>query len=163
MQLFCFKFANNIVSSEGVMNEFTERLDELLKENNLSRLNLANLINITSTTLNGYFNKGYFPQIDIAINIANYFNCSLDYLFALDENIKNTNKNNKPFFENFESILKERELSIAKAMKSLGMSEYNYFRWKNGKYPKTANLLIIAKTFDVSLDWLVGNKVKEKE
>lgn len=142
------------------MNDFTERLDDLLKERGLSRLNLANEINITSTTVNGYFNNGYFPQINIAIKIAKYFGCSLDYLFGLDEKFENINNNDKTFFENFSTILKTRNISIAKAMKTLGMSEYNYFRWKDGKYPKTANLLIIAKTFDVSLDWLVGNQNK---
>ena len=45
------------------------------------------------------------------------------------------------------------------AMKLLGKSEYDFYRWKNGLFPKTLNLLDIAKTFDVSLDFLVGDKL----
>lgn len=58
--------------------------------------------------------------------------------------------------ENFEQILKQRHLSVYKAMKDLQMSEYNFYRWKKGKYPKTINILEIAKYLDVSVDYLVG-------
>lgn len=40
------------------------------------------------------------------------------------------------------------------------MGEYNYYRWKIGILPKTINILEIAKFFDVSFDWLVGNTAK---
>ena len=36
------------------------------------------------------------------------------------------------------------------------MSEYNYYRWKAGLFPKTINLIDIEKYFDVSIDYLVG-------
>ena len=42
-------------------------------------------------------------------------------------------------------------------MKALNMSEYNYYRWKNGLFPRTNNLIEIAKYFNVSLDFLVGD------
>lgn len=138
------------------MNNFQERLQDLLIENNLSRLQLANAIGISSTTINGYFNKNYFPQIEIAIKIAKYFNCSLDYLFGLSDNIEIVNNNECDFITNFNNVIKTNNLSIAKAMKELNMSEFNYYRWRDGMFPKTNNLLEIAQHFDVSLDYLVG-------
>lgn len=143
------------------MTEFQERLSELLEENNLSRLKLANIINITSTTINGYFNKNYYPTIDIAIKMANYFNCSLDYLFGLTDKRNKVNLNNQDFLHNFNLLLNENKLSISKAMKYLQMSEYNYYRWKKGMFPKTNNLVDIAKYFGTSIDFLVGNKMNE--
>ena len=47
------------------------------------------------------------------------------------------------FINNFTTILKENNLSIAQAMKALNMSEYNYYRWKNGLFPRTNNLIEI--------------------
>ena len=117
------------------MNNFQERLNDLLMENNLSRLQLAKTLNISSTTINGYFNRDYYPQIDIAIKIANYFKCSLDYLFGLDDNEVNTNNNEKTFMDNLNFLLKDRKVTIAKAMRDMNMSEYNYYRWKAGLYP----------------------------
>ena len=41
------------------------------------------------------------------------------------------------------------------------MGEYDYYRWKDGMFPKTINLITIAKYFDVSVDFLVGNKFND--
>lgn len=139
------------------MNKFQESLNDLLAENNLNRLQLAKILKISSTTINDYFNKNYFPQIDIAIKMAKHFHCSLDYLFGTNDIQKNFNKNKLIFFENFKQLIKTNKKSIANTMKELKMSEYNYYRWKDGKFPKTRNLLEIAKYFDVSIDFLIGN------
>ncbi len=139
------------------MNEFQERLQELLDENNLSRLQLAKSLNISSTTINGYFNNGYYPKIEIAIDMANYFNCSLDFLFGLSDTNDFSNRNNKPFFENLKNLIKSSGISIAQTMKNLKMSEYSYYRWRDGLIPKTINLIDLAKYFDVSIEYLIGN------
>ena len=83
-----------IVEREICMNSFQERLSDLLNENNMSRLKLSKIINVSSTTINGYFNDNYYPEINIAIKIAEYFKCSLDYLFGISDEIKNHNKRN---------------------------------------------------------------------
>ena len=142
------------------MNEFQERLKELLEEKGMSRLALAKKLGISSTTINGYFNDNYFPHINIAIAMAEFFGCSLDYLFGLsdDKRAKGANKNS--FIENFKSVIDENHLSISKAMKELNMSQYNFYRWKNGLFPKMNDLLDIAKYFEVGLDFLVGDKLK---
>lgn len=141
------------------MNNFQERLEELLIENGLNRLQLAKIIGCTSTTINGYFNNDYYPQIDIAIKLSKYFKCSLDYLLGMSDNVLNSNINNNSFIENFGKLIKEKGLSIACTMKELNMSEYNYYRWKAGKFPKTTNLIDIAKYFDTSIDYLIGDKM----
>lgn len=138
------------------MNSFQERLQDLLTENNLSRLQLAKRLGLSSTTINGYFNDNYYPQIDIAIKMANYFNCSLDFLFGLSEDVNNNCKNQNSFIENFDKLLKQNKLPIARALREMKMSEYNYYRWKAGKFPKTINLIEIAKFFDTSIDNLIG-------
>ena len=138
------------------MNEFQERLQELLKEYKLSRLELSKKLNISSTTINDYFNKGYYPELTIAIKMAEYFNCSLNYLFGLSDDKSNTNKNKNEFFVNFDKLIKENKLKIARVLREMQMGEYNYYRWKSGQIPKTINLISIAKYFDVSVDYLVG-------
>ena len=141
------------------MNSFQERLQELLTEHNLSRLQLAKLLHISSTTINGYFNNDYYPKIEIAINMANYFNCSLDFLFDLSDVSDFSNRNNNTFFDNLNNLIKSSKTSIAQTMKNLKMSEYNYYRWRDGLLPKTVNLIDLAKYFDVSVEYLLGNKL----
>lgn len=143
------------------MNGFQERLQELIMDNNLNRLQLSKILKISSTTINGYFNNNYYPQINIALEMARYFNCSLDYLFGLSDEMKNNNSNTNEFINNFKFLIEQKNLSIAKCLKQLKMSEYNYYRWKNGQFPKTNNLIDIAKYFDISIDWLIGNVKKD--
>ena len=55
------------------MNNFQERLQDFLIENNMSRLQLSKKINASAETINGYFNKNYYPEIHIAKRIADLF------------------------------------------------------------------------------------------
>jgi len=142
------------------MNKFQERLQELLEDKHLSRLQLANNLNISSTTINGYFNKDYYPRIDIAIEISKYFNCSLDYLFGFSDDEKDISLNDNTFIDNFTTLFRSKKMSISKTMRELKMSEYNYYRWMNGQLPKTNNLISIVEYFDSSIDWLLGNLIK---
>ena len=138
------------------MNKFQERLKELLEDYNLSRLALANKLSISSTTINGYFNKNYYPTIEIALNIAKFFNCSLDYLFGLTDSLSPLSLKTSNFVNRFNFLIKLKNNSIAKTMKELSLSEYNYYRWKKGQLPKTNKLLDIVKYFNTSLDFILG-------
>jgi len=138
------------------MNEFQIRLDDLLNDNNLSRLQLSKIIKLESSCINKYFNMDLYPSINVALKMAQYFNCSLDYLFGRSDEILNKNKNTKSFFNTFNMLLKENNISIARAFRELNMSDSNYYRWKKGMFPKTLKILEIAKYFEVSIDFLVG-------
>ena len=140
------------------MNEFQERLQDLLVENELSRLQLSKKIGISFETLNGYFNKGFYPELSVAIKIADYYDCSLQYLMGLTEDYQTSDKNNLSFIDTIKKLLSENNLSIEKFMKALNMSEANYYRWKNkNNNPAMQSLIAIAKFFDVSIDYLVGH------
>ena len=141
------------------MNGFQERLNELLVEKGLSRLQLAKALNISSTTINGYFNNNFYPKIEIAISMANFFGCSLDFLFGISDVNDFSNRNTNLFFENLENLIKASKTSVAQTMKNLRMSEYNFYRWRAGQLPKTVNLLDLAKYFDVSVEFLLGNRL----
>ncbi len=136
---------------------FQERLQDLLIENELSRLQLSKKIGISFETLNGYFNKDFYPELSIAIKIADYFACSLQYLMGLTDKYENTNNNDLPLILNLQNLMKANNISIEKLMKSLNMSEANYYRWqRNNNKPALQSLIALSKYFDVSIDFLVG-------
>ena len=141
-----------------IMNEFQERLQELLTENELSRLQLSKKIGISFETLNGYFNKDFYPELSVAIKIADYFDCSLHYLMGLTDEYQTNDKNDLSFITTIRKLLDENNISIEKLMKTLNMSEANYYRWKNNNNkPAMQSLIAIAKFFEVSIDYLVGH------
>ena len=146
----------NVENIRDFMNEFQERLQDLINDKKISKNQLADLVGVNHDTLNNYFRKNFYPDILVAKRLASYFDCSLDYLFGLSDNVKNVDKNNKTFFENFNSLLNNFDVSLYKVMHDLKMSYYNYYRWKDGVYPRTSRIIDIAKYFNVSVDYLVG-------
>ena len=136
------------------MNTFQSSLKELMLERNINRVQLANALNISPSTIDGYFNKGYYPTIEIAIKLSKYFDCSLQFLLGLtDTNEKCANSNSKSFFEIYNQLLKENKVTNYKVLNDLNMSRNNYYRWKAGLIPKTQNLIELAKYLNVTVDY----------
>lgn len=139
------------------MNKFQERVEDLLVENDLSRLQLSKKIGISFETLNGYFNKDFYPELSVAIKLANYFNCSIHYLMGLTDEYCSKEKNKLSFIDTLKKLIKENNLSIERFMKAMNMSEANFYRWQSGKtQPAMSSLIAIAKFFDVTIDYLIG-------
>lgn len=64
---------------------FDNRLKILRLERGLSQKEVADILGIPVTTLSGYENNKREPNSETLINIANYFNCSIDYLVGRSE------------------------------------------------------------------------------
>lgn len=67
---------------------FCERLKKLRLENNLSLRQLAEQISSTKQAISNWENEYRAPSLEAAIEIANYFEVSLDYLVGLSDNPK---------------------------------------------------------------------------
>ena len=65
------------------MKFFGERLKELRIEKGLKQKEVAKALNISSIALLHYEKNQREPSFDLLIDIAKYFNTSLDYLFGL--------------------------------------------------------------------------------
>lgn len=56
------------------------RLKELRKQKHISQTDLAKALNMKQTTISSYEKGKTQPPIEVLIDMANYFNVSLDYL-----------------------------------------------------------------------------------
>ena len=66
------------------------------------------------------------------------------------------------FFENFAEASARKGLTPTAAMKKCGVSTGNVTRWKQGLGPNADTLLTLAKTLNVSVDFLLtGEKYSE--
>lgn len=141
------------------MNEFQERLQELLIENDLSRSGLSKKIGISFETINGYFNKNFYPEISVAVKLAKFFDCSLNYLMGLTDDYKIVDNSGLSFVMTLKKLMSERAVSIEKLMKALNMSEANFYRWQSGRStPSMTSIVAICKYFEVSVDFLIGHE-----
>lgn len=68
------------VDEEIWKKEFSETINTLLKEKNVSLYKVATAINVDPKTLRNYIDCKSIPSAIIIIKLAKYFNVSLDYL-----------------------------------------------------------------------------------
>lgn len=141
------------------------QLSNLLKENNLSCLQLEKFLHIPNAKLNLYVRNITYPQIDRAVLIADFFKCSLDFLTGLSPIRKNGdlgNINMDIFLIRLENILAS-DKSKSLFFKNCEISRSNYQRWMHRvNVPKLQTLYLIAKYKNVSLDYLLG-RTNQKE
>lgn len=83
-----------------------ENLRRLREKRNINQLKLAMDIGITQESISKYENDSAFPSKKILIKIADYFNCSTDYLLDRTDIVNmNTEKNLHNKDEEIENLI----------------------------------------------------------
>ncbi len=140
------------------MYKFREILKDLILDKGLSLRRLANESKVSATQYGKYL-KGAYPTIAVAIRLAEFFNCSLDYLFGISD-ISNYKKYNKvdlsKFVPRYLDLLNKNNISHWKFAKETNFSEACLRHWKNGETPKIESLILIARNLSSSIDYLIG-------
>ena len=140
------------------LSNFVDTLKELLIENDLKQLQLAKKINVASSALTNYISGKQYPDISIAVKIADYFNCTLDYLFGLEENNANKAFHSCPEFNvRFKWLLEHFHKSINEINEQTGIAKSALYYWRSGERKPTMDSIIrLAKFFDCSIDFVLG-------
>lgn len=68
-----------------------ERIKLLRKEQSITQDQLAEYINVSRSSVNGYENDGVEPSLNVLVKIADRFDVSLDYLLERTEEKYNVN------------------------------------------------------------------------
>jgi len=92
-------------------NLFSKRLKQLRKESNKTQEEVANQIKITRATLSRYETGEFEPPITTVMDLANFFNVSLDWLAGNSE-IKDPNINSNRLLELYNSLSSEHKIQV---------------------------------------------------
>lgn len=142
------------------MGNFIEILQDLLAENNLSLRQLGKETKIDHAQLSRYL-QGRTMRIDVALRLAKYFDCSLDYLFGLDHN-QNTVKYTTydydltGFVDRYKALLAQNHISANQFAAKCYLNKSIVSHWNHGFKPKMDVLYLIAKELNGSIDDLIG-------
>lgn len=137
---------------------FSERLSELIFDSNKIGREIAKDIGIGKTTIYEYLSGNKMPALSNLIKIADYFNCSLDYLLGLESEQENlTFIPCKPFSVRFNEVLKYFDITRYKLEKLTGISESALYYWAKGqRTPTIEKIVLICKKLDCRVDFFVG-------
>ena len=141
-----------------ILTNFAGTLNDLIIENNLNARTLSLSIGMGNSTITRYLNGERLPSIDYLVKIANYFNCSTDYLLGLEDEIRNTDfMPCPPFAERLTFLLNYFKRSASSVYKNENISKARFYVWKNGVgMPNIDNIVKLAQIFDCSVDFVIG-------
>ena len=142
-----------------IKNRFTF----LLQSKNMNTQSLKKEIGI-STTQSGRYLSGYYePSLKNALKICDYFNCSLDYLVGLDNEIKRNKQTQTPnaakFLSRYNELLKQNNTNHYRVAKELKFNRNNLIYWQQHKtFPTLTILANLAQHLHTSIEYLIGRQ-----
>ena len=140
--------------------KFTENLKDFIFEEKCDAKTFANKIGLAPTCITRYLRGERSPSIQNLVLLANYFNCTTDYLLGLTNYNHNLKfKSCPPFAERLKQLIKNRNCTCLDIAHDMEINETSVYSWKNGKrVPNLDNLLKLSKFFDCSVDYLLGRE-----
>lgn len=152
------------------MSEFVERLEWLMFEQHLNKKTLAKNVSINATCISHYLLDKRVPTVENLVKLADYFQCSTDYLLGREEKFNLKFKPCPPFREQIEflkehfhcsaySIYSSTENTDGTANSKPAISKSCYYRWINqGRKPSVDNVIKLADHFGCRVDFILGRE-----
>lgn len=143
------------------MSNFAEKLKSLINSREMSMRTLSKEVGISDSQISKYANGSYEPSVANAIKLANYFDCSLDFLFGIDDINKKhplTKSANVDIFKpRFLGLIDKNNTNINKISKNTNINRNCIYKWlASATLPKTGILVLLANELHTSMEYLVG-------
>jgi len=145
-----------------IIAKFSERLKELIFENNITVKKLSQIIDCSENSIYDWLTGeiNFVPSVANLVKLADYFKCSLEFLLGIEqENYLPMPKQHPPFSQWFRIAIETKGFTLYGLSKKTKMNTGNFYNWINSiNEPSLDSLLRIAKVLDCSLDYLVGRE-----
>ncbi len=139
------------------MADFAERLSELMIEKSVSAQELADAIGVVKSTVHDWKRGKFHVSLSKALQLANFFGCSLDFLMGRSETVLDYIPNDcPPFYPHLITVLEKCGVKAYSLRTNTSIKGAHFDNWKNGAEPIIPTLLVVADYLKVSIDYLVG-------
>lgn len=140
--------------------KISDRLSELMINKGIDSKTLAKEIGVSASTISRWKSSSKYMLLSGALKIANYFNCSLDFVVGRSETmIDFTPQQVYPhFYENLRSIMEQRNITRYEINAKTKIKSSHFVDWSRGSDPHILSLVELADYLEVTLDYLVGRE-----
>ncbi len=140
--------------------KFPERLGELIFYGQKTQAQLAGELGCRQSSISRYLSGRALPTLGVAVKLADYFNCSVDFLLGLSGDSGNGKFSTPPpFGERLLKVCNEKGISRYRLQKMTDISESVMRYWIQGKTsPSLVNVVLIAEKLEISVDYLLGRE-----
>ena len=142
------------------LSKFSESLKELMQEKNLTIQALSESTGISISNIFRWKNGEHSIYLSNALKLADYFDCSLEFLFdRTATRLDYIPRSCPPFYNRLNEVMKQQGISGYKiTLKDKVFTRSQYHRWKSGGDISYETLITLAKYFNCTLDYLVGRE-----
>lgn len=144
------------------LKNFIETICRFMQDRGLNRETLAKESKISRTSFDRWFKGQSFPDVNSIIRVADYMDCSADYIFNLSDKISyEKGERKEDVLSRFLKLKARFGVSDYKISKSCNLSQSSIYRWiKKGQKPSGETAIKLAYYFSCSLDYLLGRSDK---
>lgn len=141
------------------LQNFATKLQEIMDERQVTPLMLGQALAINRNTITRYLQGKLSPRYHTFCKMLEYFNCTADFLLALEEYNSTTCFCKIPSFQKqFRYLLDTHKMSQYRLHQLTNMSYDNFTKWLTGRsQPLIDNLVKLATAFDLTVDCLIGH------
>lgn len=140
------------------LSKLSEILDSLMFERELTLTQFAKEVGIEKATLSRYLHAVMTPSVENLVKLADFFNCTTDFLLGREnENYPTAFKPCPPFSEQLIVLKEHFKCPWWQFYKTAHISSSRFYEWKNGKRTPTLDCIIfLADGFDCPVDFIIG-------
>lgn len=142
------------------MSKFSLILEELIFDNKFNLKNFAKAVKISESSLTDYTKHDGLPTVKNLIKIADFFNCSTDFLLGREEENKYlTFKKCPPFSEQLKFLISYSGHKPSYFYTDTDIPKSRFYDWLgNKRQPSVDNVVKIAKLLDRRVDFVLGRE-----
>ena len=141
----------------NVLVGFKETFNDLLKESEKTLDEIAADLHTSKSVISKWKNHTKDLKMKSLIKLADYFNCSVEFLCGNSRDQLNyTPKECPPFCTYIKTVLASCKVSAYKLVKNTSISRAQFHRWSKGTEPLLTSLETVAEFLDITLDCLIG-------
>lgn len=140
-----------------IIKIFLDNLRELMEDGNINIPGLAVAIGRNKSAISRWFHERYLPDPSTLIALADYFGCSVDYLFGLSDSVGFVSvPDERRFYERFTELRDGAGVTDYRVAKECNLQKSTVSKWKEVERPEAVSLYRLAKFFDCSMEFLLG-------
>ena len=140
---------------------YSKRLKELREEQNIRQYELSNYLHFSKEVYGNFERENTLIPIKYLNILANYFNCSIDYLFNFTNNKSYQNIQQEINYNlqklRLKELRKEQKLTQKELAKAINVAPSTIGDYEKRNKPiATPFLYDICKKYNISADYLLG-------
>ncbi|HBN12889.1 MAG TPA: hypothetical protein DD415_04660 [Clostridiales bacterium] len=143
-----------------ILSKFAENLDNLIFDHNISQKELAEKTGLDKASISRYRKGNCMPNLKSVVKLAEYFNCSIDFLIGKSVTEKHGDfLPCPPFSERLQFYVNNYEGTSYKLCKTVHLPDNRFYDWLKGtRFPTIDNVEKLADYFHCTIDCFLGRE-----